>query len=134
MVSAKSYVIEIVKLTTFDKQAKRLLSGDGLWGLMTYLAGNPTAGVVIPDTGGVRKIRWGMEGRGKRAGARVIYFYHDLNMPLYLLAIYAKNERIDVTAKEKKEFKKLVEMLVSRHGELTWDNVVRVQIGGDPAA
>jgi hypothetical protein len=134
MAVGKSYVIEIVKLKAFDKQAKRLLNEDRLWGLMTHLAGNPLAGVIIPGTGGVRKIRWGMDGRGKRGGARVIYFYRDLNMPLYLLAMYAKNERIDATAKEKKEWRRLVETLISRHGQLTWDNVVRVQIGNDGVA
>ena len=132
--NGKSYVVEIIKLKPFTKQAKRLLDEDKLWGLMTHLANNPLAGVVIPGTGGVRKIRWGMDGRGKRGGARVIYFYHDLNMPIYLLAVYAKSERIDATPKEKKEWKEMVETLVMRHGELTWDNVVRVQIGSNGAA
>jgi hypothetical protein len=48
-----------------------------------YLAYNPSVGVVIPGSGGVRKLRWGLEGRGKRGGARVIYYYHDMEMPLY---------------------------------------------------
>ena len=102
-------------------------------GLMTYLAGNPEAGDVIPGTNGVRKLRWGMENIGKRRGARVIYFYRDLNMPLYLLAVYAKSEKMDLKPKEKKEFRELVDVLVSRHGEITWDNVVRVQVGSKGA-
>jgi hypothetical protein len=51
--------------------------------LVGYLAYNPSVGVVIPGSGGVRKLRWGLEGRGKRGGARVIYYYHDMEMPLY---------------------------------------------------
>ena len=50
-----------------------------------YIAGDPEAGAVIPDMGGVRKLRWGRAGSGKRGGVRVIYFYHDPDQPLYLL-------------------------------------------------
>lgn len=58
-----------------------------------FLSYYPTAGVVIPGAGGVGKLRWGLEGRGKRGGARVIYFYHDRDMPLFLLEAHAKNEQ-----------------------------------------
>ena len=87
MVRAESYEIEIVQIDEFQKQAKGLLTRDGVMGLMMRLAINPEAGDVIPGTNGVRKIRWGMDGCGKRSGARVIYYYRDLNMPLYLLAV-----------------------------------------------
>jgi putative transcriptional regulator len=49
-----------------------------------FIAQNPDAGDVIPETGGVRKIRWARAGTGKRGGARVVYFYHDRGRPLYL--------------------------------------------------
>lgn len=68
--------------------------------LVGYLAYHPAAGAVIPGTGGVRKLRWRLEGRGKRGGARVIYYYHDLEMPLYLLTAYAKNERENLSQGE----------------------------------
>ena len=54
---------------------------------MAYIARNPEAGDLIPQNGGVRKIRWTRSGTAKRGGVRVIYFYHDLAMPLYLLMI-----------------------------------------------
>lgn len=53
--------------------------------LVDYLAYNPAAGDLIPGAGGVRKLRWGLEGRGKRGGARVVYFYHSEAMPLFAL-------------------------------------------------
>jgi hypothetical protein len=83
--------------------------------LVEYLAYNPTAGDVVPGSGGVRKIRWGLEGRGKRGGARVIYFFHNLEMPLYLFTACAKNEREDLDQSEMKTFKKLSEILVEIH-------------------
>ncbi len=96
----------------FMKDARRLLTEDELTSLIDRLARNPEEGVVIPGTGGVRKTRVGLGGRGKRGGGRVIYFYHDETIPLYLLAIYAKNEKVDLSADEKAEMKDLVKRIV----------------------
>lgn len=65
--------------------------------LVDFLARNPLAGDLIPGAGGVRKLRWGLEGRGKRGGARVVYYYHDDEMPIFALTAYAKNERADLS-------------------------------------
>lgn len=83
--------------------------------LVAYLAYNPKAGDVIPGSGGVRKVRWGLEGRGKRGGARVVFFYHDMEMPLYLLTAYAKNERENLSQSETNTLKKLTQILVETH-------------------
>jgi hypothetical protein len=76
-----------------------------------FIAQNPEAGDVIPETGGVRKIRWARAGTGKRGGARVIYFYHDRDRPLYLLMVYAKARRENLAPKEKKAVRKLAALL-----------------------
>jgi RelE toxin of RelEB toxin-antitoxin system len=76
-----------------------------------FIAQNPEAGDVIPETGGVRKIRWARAGTGKRGGARVIYFYHDRDRPLYLLMVYAKARRENLTPEEKKAVRKLAALL-----------------------
>ena len=73
------------------------------------------AGDVIPDTGGVRKVRWSRAGMGKRGGARVIYFYHDDTMPLYLLLAYAKAQRENLTPDEKRQVRALVSGLKQVH-------------------
>ena len=65
-----------------------------------YLAAHPAAGDLIAGTGGLRKLRWALEGRGKRGGARVIYFLHSEQLPLFLLTAYAKNERADLSVAE----------------------------------
>ncbi|MDW9413907.1 addiction module toxin RelE [Sinorhizobium meliloti] len=80
--------------------------------LVDYLAHNPTAGDVVQGTGGIRKVRWALDGRGKRGGARVIYFYHDTDMPLFALTAYAKNERADLSQQDKNDFRQLTTMLV----------------------
>lgn len=73
------------------------------------LATNPEAGVVIAGTGGLRKLRWGMPGRGKRGGIRVIYFWHSASDRILLLFVYRKNERSDLTPAQKKLLRGIVE-------------------------
>ncbi|MBI5319025.1 MAG: type II toxin-antitoxin system RelE/ParE family toxin [Bradyrhizobium sp.] len=74
---------------------------------------NPEEGDLIPETGGVRKIRWARPGSGKRGGARVIYFYHSGDRPLYLLLVYAKARQENLTVEEKKIVRKLAAILKS---------------------
>ena len=61
-------------------------------GLQSYLMQYPDAGDVIAGSGGVRKLRWGSHGRGKRGGVRVIYYWKQRHDEIWLLTIYAKNE------------------------------------------
>ena len=74
----------------------------------------------MPETGGVRKIRWALGGKGKRGGARVIYYYHSERLPLFLLTAYAKNEKPNLTKAERNAIKRLVQILVTGYpGENT---------------
>lgn len=95
-------VITVAETTLFTKQAGKLFSEAELEDLLVFLATNPTVGDIIPGTGGVRKVRYRAPGRGKRGGARVIYFYFDDDHPLTALAVYAKSEREDLSPKGKK--------------------------------
>jgi hypothetical protein len=70
---------------------------------------HPDDGDIIPGAGGIRKIRWGAKGRGKRGGVRIIYYWRTVCGHIYLLSIYGKNEASDLTQKEKNYLKKLVE-------------------------
>ncbi|MGD0478539.1 MAG: type II toxin-antitoxin system RelE/ParE family toxin [Terracidiphilus sp.] len=104
--------ITVVEMDEFLAATRKLMDDEERAELVSYLACHPAAGVVIPGAGGVRKMRWGLEGRGKRGGARVIYYYHDMEMPLYLLTAYAKNEREDLDQSEIKTMRRLVPVLV----------------------
>ena len=94
--------ITVAETQGFARSAAKIWSEDELTALVDHVAHNPEAGDVIPGTGGVRKLRWGRAGSGKRGGARVIYFYHRPDCPLYLLLAYAKAQATDLTADEKK--------------------------------
>ena len=83
--------------------------------LIAYLAASPTAGDLIPGTGGVRKLRWGLAGRGKRGGATVIYFYQKADFPLFALTIFAKNERADLSQHDRNDLRGLTKLLVDTY-------------------
>lgn len=104
-------LITIAETPEFVRRAARLLSAEERMALLEYLAANPRAGDLIPGTGGVRKLRWARGGRGKSAGVRAIYYFHSDAMPLYLLSVFGKNERSDLTAAERNELAGLVRML-----------------------
>jgi hypothetical protein len=67
----------------------------------------------MPGTGGARKLRWKARGRGKSGGARAIYYYHDESLPLFLLNVFAKNEKANLTKAERNEMKKLLPRLIA---------------------
>ena len=79
---------------------------------MDYLAAHPRTGDLIEATGGVRKLRWGRGGQGKSGGVRVIYYFHSEAMPLYLLTLFAKNERANISKAERNDLAGLVDILV----------------------
>jgi hypothetical protein len=94
--------VSVVETPQFVRQADDVWSDDERHEFVDYIARNPEAGDVIPETGGVRKVRWRRQGTGKRGGVRVIYFYHNAASPLFLLMVYAKAVREDVAPEAKR--------------------------------
>lgn len=78
----------VVETARFLKDARPLLSDRERAELVAFIGANPEAGQVIPETGGVRKLRWALPGKGKRGGARVVYYYQSERLPVFLLAAY----------------------------------------------
>jgi hypothetical protein len=74
---------------------------------------------LVPGAGGIRKLRWGLEGRGKRGGARVIYFFASSDVPLFALTMFAKNERADLTQDDRNAFRRLTKALVETYRRRT---------------
>jgi hypothetical protein len=89
--------ITVAETPVFMRQASGVWTEDEHAEFVDFIACNPEAGDRIPQSSGLRKVRWSRSGSGKRGGVRVIYFYHDLGMPLYLLMIYAKARRDDLS-------------------------------------
>ncbi|MCL6706414.1 type II toxin-antitoxin system RelE/ParE family toxin [Pseudomonas sp. R2.Fl] len=90
----------VAELPTFTHQAAAIFSAEEKQDVIFFLAANPLAGDEIPGTGGVRKVRVPAKGKGKRGGARVIYYWYSENAPLYALLVYTKNRKTDLTPDE----------------------------------
>ena len=88
----------VVETPGYLRDAERILSGSERAEVVNYLAANPKCGVALG--GNLYKVRVALAGHGKRGGARLIYFYRDREMPIYALAIFAKNERDNITPSE----------------------------------
>lgn len=107
--------VTVVETSLFLRQAADIWDEDDRQALVDFIARNPESGDIIPGTGGVRKVRWARPGSGKRGGARVIYFYHHADAPIYLLLAYAKAKREDMTPDEKKAVANLATILKEQH-------------------
>jgi hypothetical protein len=88
----------VVELESFLKRAKVIMSDDERMGIVTFLAANPDAGVLLG--GGLRKVRIAREGSGKSGGYRTLYVFGGVRMPLFLLTVFAKNEKDNLTQAE----------------------------------
>ena len=105
----------VVELESFIDLVEGRLTDDERFELVSFLALNPTAGVLIPGAGGARKLRWGTSGRGKSGGARVITYYHCEGCPIFLLSIYLKSERENLSRAEIIAFKVVCKELAHEH-------------------
>ena len=105
-------LLTVAELPEYLRAAARLLADGDRRAIVDHLAAHPTAGDLIEGTGGVRKLRWARDGRGKSGGVRVIYYFHSETMPLYLLTMFAKNERANLSKAERNALAGLVDVLV----------------------
>lgn len=102
-----------IETKLFTKLVPEYFSDEEYANLQEFLVNNPDSGDVIKNAGGLRKLRWKLEGKGKRGGIRVIYYWYVSKDQIYLMTLYAKNEIKDLTEKEKKLLKQMIEELTS---------------------
>lgn len=106
----------VVELPEFIRRAEKLLRDAEQKDLIQYLAANPKAGVLVQGTGGIRKLRWKREGSGKSGGVRVIYYFHSEQYPLFLLTLFGKSEKANISKAERNMLAKLTEELLATYG------------------
>jgi hypothetical protein len=127
MLGAGVYPITIAEMQNYTRDADQYLEFEEHEALKTFLALHPESGDVLPGTGGVRVLNWPIKKRSVLR-AKIVYFFRDLNMPLYMLALYKKGERIPLDFNWRAEIKGLVDELVAQHSE-RWRLVIRQQRG-----
>ena len=90
----------VIETRDFQKQAERIWSTEERMEFIGWIAANPLAGDVIPGADGARRVRWTVAGKGKRGGARVVYFHLGADGVLLLVAVYAKSDRANMAPNE----------------------------------
>ncbi|MFT8720639.1 type II toxin-antitoxin system RelE/ParE family toxin [Acetobacter sp.] len=105
----------VVELPEFINRAKALMSDDDRVALINMLAATPDSGISLG--GGLRKVRFSREGRGKRGGCRTLYVFGGRHMPLFLLTVFAKNEKDNLTRSEQVALVELSKTLIAKYGE-----------------
>jgi len=101
--------VVIIETTIFTRQVQTLLSDEEYRQLQLALVLSPEMGALIPGSGGLRKVRWSMAGRGKRGGVRTIYYWAVAQDQILMLLMYAKNEQDNLTSEQLKVLRRLVE-------------------------
>ena len=108
--------ITVVETKVFQARSRDCLSESEVEALITTLACDPLCGAVIPGTGGLRKLRVATGGHGKRGAVRVIYYFYNETMPVFLLTAYAKNRKTNLTPSERRDLSALAELIVATYG------------------
>lgn len=104
-------MVTFIETRVFSKKIVNLLDDDSVADFQQELARHPEKGPVIEGTGGLRKIRWKLPGKGKSGGVRVIYLHLKWRGKIYLVFVFAKDESDNLTASQKKDLKRLVDAI-----------------------
>ncbi len=107
---AKRYTT-VVQINQFEARIKGRMTAAEVDAVTDMLAADPLCGNLIQGTGGVRKVRFAIKGKGKSGGVRVVYYYYNETLPVFLLTVFAKSEKDNLTKAERNELAKLVRVL-----------------------
>ncbi len=108
-------MLTVVETEQFLRQAEKLFSEQERTQLIDFLSASPTAGDEIVGSGGLRKVRYAIKGKGKSGGARVIYFFYNESAPLYLITCYGKSAKGNLSRAEVNDFAKLTAAIKAYH-------------------
>jgi hypothetical protein len=103
--------VRIARTSRYARRVAKLLPPDEQLAMEVHIIQTPEAHPLISGTGGIRKARWGRPGQGKRGGVRAIYYFASVAGTVYMLDIYAKNRKADLTPDDKRELKRIIDEL-----------------------
>ncbi len=108
--------VTVVETKVFTGRAKGRMSAAEVDRAIEVIARDPLCGDLIQGTGGIRKVRFAVKGRGKSGGVRIVYYYYNESMPVFLLTVFAKNEKADLTRAERNALGKVARALRESYG------------------
>ena len=113
----KPELLTVVETASFVADAKFCMTNEERTEAINMIAANPECGDIMPGGGGIRKVRFAIGGRGKSGGVRIIYYFHNARIPVFLLAVFAKNEQANLTRAEIDMLGNAAKMLARTYGE-----------------
>ncbi len=108
--------ITVVETKAFSARAKGRMDAVEVDRAIEVIARDPLCGDLIQGTGGIRKLRFAVKGKGKSGGVRIAYYYYNESMPVFLLTVFAKNEKADLTRAERNALGKAARALRETYG------------------
>ena len=105
----------VVELPEFQKRAKAIMSDEERAAAIIFIAANPEAGVSLG--GGLRKVRVPRDGGGKSGGFRIIYVFGGSHMPIFLITVFAKNEKANLTTSEQAAAVEMSKAIIAKYGD-----------------
>lgn len=109
--------ITVIETPEFVADAKRVLGDAERWNLINAVSADPERGALMVGSGGARKLRWATRGKGKSGGFRVVYHFHGYDVPVFMLGIFAKGEKINLTKAELNELAGILSGLADDYRE-----------------
>ena len=109
-------LLTVVETKNFAKRARSLLTEAQRIEVATMVADNHECGELMAGTGGCRKVRYALSGRGKSGSVRVVYLYCGEATPTFLLALFAKNEKSNLTKGERNQIAKVAKAICKTYG------------------
>ena len=106
----------MVETRAFVSDAKACMNEEERQQAVEMIAADPECGVLLQGCGGIRKVRFAIRGRGKSGGVRIIYFFHTSNMPIFLLTVFAKNEKANLSKNERNGLAKIAAWIAANYG------------------
>lgn len=114
---SRRLLLTVVETRSFIGAAKECMTDAERFDAITMIADNPECGDLIPGGGGIRKVRFVIGGQGKRGGVRIIYYFHNPTVPVFLLTVFAKNERSNLARAELNQLAEAAKLLARKYGE-----------------
>ena len=111
--TATTVPVTVAELPEFSRRSARLLSEAERQDIICFLAHAPKSGVLIEGCGGIRKLRWRRGNKGKSGGVRIVYYFCNDHIPLYLITLFAKGDRANLTQAERNDLCELVDELIT---------------------
>lgn len=109
-------LLTVVETRSFIGAAKECMSDDERAQAIAMIAENPECGDLISGGGGIRKVRHAVGNKGKSGGVRIVYYFHDVHVPIFLLTVFAKNERSNLSQSELQQLADAAKELARRYG------------------